>query len=80
MVAIMGTYENGIVKLNEQIQSETPLKVIVTFLEEFKLKEEVNPPKKLRFEDFHFTESREAFAKYKTSFSDTVIKERRSDL
>jgi hypothetical protein len=80
MVAVMGTYENGVVKLNEEIKSETPLKVVVTFLEEFKAKEGVNPPKRLRLEDFHFAESREALAKYKTSFSDTVIEERRSEL
>ncbi len=80
MVAVMGTYENGVVKLNEEIKSETPLKVVVTFLEEFKAKEELNPPKRLRLEDFHFAESRKALAKYKTSFSDTVIEERRNEL
>jgi hypothetical protein len=80
MVAIMGTFENGVIKLNEEIKSETPLKVVVTFLEEFKAKEELNPPKRLRLEDFHFAESRAALARYKTSFSDTVIEERRSEL
>lgn len=80
MVAVMGTYENGVVKLNEEIKSETPLKVVVTFLEEFKAKEELNPPKRLRLEDFHFAESRKALAKHKTSFSDTVIEERRNEL
>jgi hypothetical protein len=80
MVAIMGTYENGVVKLNEEIKSETPLKVIVTFLEELKTKEEPNAPKKLKLEDFHFAESRAALKGIKGSLSDSLIEERRSYL
>jgi predicted DNA-binding antitoxin AbrB/MazE fold protein len=80
VVAIMGTYENGVIKLNEKIKSETPLKVVVTFLEEFKAKEEHNPPKRLRLEDFHFAESRAALKDIKGSLSESLIEERRSYL
>ncbi len=80
MVAVMGTYENGVVKLNEEIKSETPLKVVVTFLEEFKTKEGQNPPKRLRLEDFHFAESRKALKDIKGSLSESLIEERRSYL
>ena len=80
MVAVMGTYENGVVKLNEEIKSETPLKVVVTFLEEFKAKEALDSPKRLRLEDFHFAESRAALKGIKGSLSDSLIEERRSYL
>ena len=34
MVAVVGTYQNGYVKLDKDYPSDNPIKVIVTFLEE----------------------------------------------
>ena len=76
MVAISGTYQNGRLKLDEEFLSDDPVKVIVTFLEEKKAPVE----KRLLLTDFHFAESQELLKKIATSFSDTVIEERRSEL
>jgi hypothetical protein len=74
MLAIAGTYENGVVKLDKKYNKKTPIKVIVTFIED---KEPQNKTR-LRFEDFSFAKSRELFKNYTgTSFSDEVITERR---
>ena len=76
MIAIAGTYQNGIVKLDEEIASKKPVKVIVTFLEDTE-----NPSeKRLTLDDFSFAKSQEALKDYKGSFSDTVIEERRREL
>jgi hypothetical protein len=34
MVAVLGTYQNGYVKLDREYPSDSPLKVILTFLED----------------------------------------------
>jgi len=80
MLSIMGTYENGVIKLDEEPKSEGFSKVVVTFLEEKKEKESNDAPKRLKWEDFHFEEARKITSKCKTSFSDTLIEERRSEL
>ena len=80
MLAIMGTYENGVIKLDQEPKGASFSKVVVTFLEE---KEEIHNedvPTRLNWEDFHFEESRKALKHVKTSFSDTVIEERRREL
>lgn len=76
MVAIEGIYQNGYVKLNRDISSEKPVKVIVTFLEEV----EASSEKRLTLCDFSFTKSRKILEDYKGSFGDEVIAERRSEL
>jgi hypothetical protein len=76
MIAVMGTYQNGHVKLDKEYSSEKPVKVIVTFLEDI----ETTSDKGLSLSDFSFSKSRKALADYKGSFSDTVIEERRKDL
>ena len=76
MVAVVGTYQNGYVKLDKEYISDKPVKVIVTFLEDIETASE----KGLSFSDFSFAESRKALSDYKGSFSDTVIEERRNDL
>ena len=54
MVAVVGTYQNGYVKLDRNYTSENPVKVIVTFLEEVQnTSEEV-----LSLSDFSFSKSR----------------------
>lgn len=76
MVAVVGTYQNGYVKLDKEYASEKPVKVIVTFLEDI----ETSSEKGLSFSDFSFSESRKALSDYKGSFSDIVVEERRNDL
>ena len=76
MVTVVGTYQNGYVKLDKEYLSEKPIKVIVTFLEEI----ETTSEKRLSLSDFSFSKSRRALSDYKGSFSDTVIEERRNDL
>lgn len=76
MLSVKGTYENGIVKLDQPLPDKQPRKVIVTFLEE-----EAEPNKKqyLTPEDFSFSKAREASADYKGNLSDAVIEERRDE-
>jgi hypothetical protein len=76
MVAVVGTYQNGYVKLENDYSSDNPVKVIVTFLEDIKTDSE----KELSLSDFSFAESQKNLENFKGSFSDTVIEERRLDL
>ena len=76
MVAIAGTYQDGQIKLDAEISSKTPVKVIVTFLEEV----ETGTSKTLSFSDFSFSKSRKALENYKGSFTDTLLDERRGEL
>ena len=80
MLAIMGTYENGVIKLDEEPTGASFSKVVVTFLEGKKETHIEDVPKRLEWEDFHFEEARKITSKCKTSFSDTLIEERRSEL
>ena len=75
MVAVVGTYQNGYVKLDKEYVAEKPVKVIVTFLEDV----ETTSEKALSLSDFSFAKSKQALADYKGSFSDTLVKERRND-
>lgn len=76
MTALMGTYENGQIKLERDYPSDKPLKVIVTFLDAI----EPASKKRLTFDDFSFVKSRKALEGYKGSFSDALVEERRSEL
>jgi len=76
MVAVVGTYQNGYVKLDKEYSSEKPVKVIVTFLEDV----ETSSEKGLALSDFSFAKSRKALSDYKGSFSDAVVEDRRNDL
>ena len=53
MVAIVGTYQDGYVKLDREFSSKKPVKVIVTFLEEV----EISSEKRLTLSDFSFAKS-----------------------
>jgi hypothetical protein len=75
MVAVVGTYQNGYVKLDKEYPSENPVKVIVTFLEDVQAQSD----KALTLTDFSFLKSQKNLENYKGSFSDTVIEERRSE-
>ena len=76
MVAVVGTYQNGYVKLEKEYASDTPVKVIVTFLEDVQIGSE----KEILLSDFSFSKSQKNLENYKGSFSDAVIEERRIEL
>lgn len=76
MITIEGTYQNGIVKLDKEITSKKPVKVIVTFLEDT----ETSSEKRLTLDDFSFAKGQEILKDYKGSLADEVIRERRSEL
>jgi len=74
MTSIVGTYQNGHLKLDKDYSTKNPVKVLVTFLEE----EEDETEKKLSLNDFSFSKSKKNLEKYKGSFADSVIDERRA--
>jgi len=76
MVAVVGTYQNGFVKLDKEYLSNTPVKVIVTFLEDVQSQSD----KGFSLSDFSFSKSQKNLENYKGSFSDEVIEERRTEL
>lgn len=76
MVAIAGTYQDGVVKLDSEFSSQKPIKVIVTFLEDT----ETSSEKRLTLDDFSFAKGQEILKDYKGSLADEVIRERRSEL
>jgi hypothetical protein len=75
MLAVIGTYQNGYVKLESDITFKNPVKVIITFLDEIESISE----KGLNLSDFSFSESKKLLKDYKGSFSDTVIEERQKE-
>ncbi len=76
MLSIVGTYQNGYVKLDKDYSTNNPVKVIVTFLEEVQSKSENG----ISLTDFSFSKSKKILENYKGSFSDTVVEERRAEL
>jgi hypothetical protein len=76
MLSIVGTYQNGNLKLDKDFQSENPVKVIVTFLENV----EAASNQSLSLNDFSFSSSQKNLESCKGSFSDAVIEERQRDL
>ena len=76
MVAVVGTYQNGYVKLDRDYSSNNPVKVIVTFLEDLQTTSE----KGLLLSDFSFAKSQKNLENFKGSFGNTVIEERRLEL
>jgi hypothetical protein len=76
MLAVVGTYQNGYVKLDKDYYSNNPVKVILTFLDEVPNQTE----KGLSLSDFSFSQSQKNLESFKGSFSDSVIEERRLEL
>lgn len=76
MISIVGTYENGNLKLDKEYISKSPVKVIVTFLEDIQSKSENG----LSLADFSFSKSQKNLQNFKGSFANTVIDERRIEL
>jgi uncharacterized membrane protein YukC len=75
MIAVNGTYQNGVITLEKKIRSKKSLKVIVTFLDE----ELHHETKRLTSNDFSFKKSREKSQKFIGSLSESVIDERKSE-
>jgi hypothetical protein len=76
MVAVVGTYQNGYVKLDKEYLSSNPVKVIVTFLENVQTESD----RALSLNDFSFSKSQKNLENFKGSFSDSIIEERRQEL
>jgi hypothetical protein len=75
MLAVAGTYQNGILKLEKEYKSNLPVKVIVTFLEDINLESK----KTISLSDFSFKKSQQNLIDVKGSFSESIIQERRID-
>ncbi|MFN8429765.1 MAG: hypothetical protein U0V04_07290 [Spirosomataceae bacterium] len=73
MVAVSGTYNNGEIKLDKEVASEKPLRVVVTFLDDF----ETPGQQFIKTSKFNFKKSQELLSSLKSSLSDELIKERR---
>ncbi len=73
MAAVVGTYQNEVVKLDKEYLSDVPVKVIVTFLEDVL----PQPEEVFALSDFSFLKSQKNLAAYKGSFSEAIIEERR---
>ena len=77
MTALRGKYHNGKLSLEAPFESEQPVDVIVTFLEEGL---NANPQRPLQISDFSFAKTRALLKDLNESLSDEVIQERRSAL
>jgi len=75
MVSLIGTYQNGRLKLDKEYITVTPVKVIVTFLEEIHSKSDNG----MSLADFSFAKSKENLESFKGEFSEAVITERREE-
>lgn len=76
MVAVAGTYQNGILILEKEYKSNFPIKVIVTFLDD--ISSELENEKLLS--DFSFQKSQQNLINFKGSLSDEIIEERKLSL
>ena len=76
MIAVKGTYENGVVRLEKKIRAKRTRKVIVTFLDE----ETTDEPKRLKLGDFSFLKAREKSKGINGSLAETIIEERKNEL
>jgi hypothetical protein len=74
MLSVKGTYKDGKVIIQQEIKTEKPVNVIVTFLEEVK----TPGVRRLDINNFSFKKARKLLESYKGSLSDAVIEERRS--
>jgi len=72
MITVFGTYQNGYVKLDKDYSTNSPVKVIITFLEEVHSKSD----KGFTLSDFSFSKSKKILKNFKGSLSDTAIEER----
>lgn len=76
MLAVKGVYKDGRVVIKEKVDTDKPVNVVVTFLEEIK----ALVKKKFEMNKFSFKRAKELLESYKGSLSDAIIEERRSDV
>ncbi len=76
MLAVKGIYKDGNIILNEKVDTDKPVEVIITFLDEIESPSE----KKLDISNFSFNKSRELLKNLKSSLSQEIIEERRSEI
>jgi hypothetical protein len=76
MLAVVGTYKDGYVTFDREIQSGKAVRVIVTFLEEIEEEREES----LKLSDFSFAKTKEILKNLKSSLADEIVEERRSEL
>ena len=76
MVAVVGTYQNGYVKLDKEYSTNNPVKVIVTFLEDV----QSSTDEGFALTDFSFLQSQKNLENYKGSFSEELIEERKKEI
>lgn len=76
MLLVVGTYDNGHLKLDKDYVTKSSVKVIVTFLEDIQSKSD----NELSLKDFSFAKSQNNLKTYQGSLADAVIDERRVDL
>lgn len=74
MLSVKGTYKDGKVIIREDIKTEKPVNVIVTFLEEVK----APAVRRLDINKFSFKKARKLLEGYKGPLSDVIIEDRRS--
>jgi hypothetical protein len=74
MLSIVGTYQNGYVKLNREYTTNTPVNVIVTFIEDIESTSESG----ISLANFSFAKSRKNLENFTGSFSETIVEERRA--
>ena len=77
MIAVRGTYKNGKIKLDEEIEINKTVNVIVTFLEEEKFDVASGFSTQLNMDNFSFKKARVKTKGLKSSLSDEIIQERR---
>ena len=73
MLSLKGTYKDGRVIIREEIKTQKPVNVIITFLEDVKMPVE----EKLDLNKFSFKKAKKLLENYKESLSDAIIDERR---
>ena len=71
-LTLEGVYRNGLVELKEAIQFKGPMKVLVVFIDEIKLKRKLT-------NKFSFAKSLELTKNCKGSLSEVIINERRDE-
>ena len=76
MLSLIGTYKDGYVSFEQTLSVVKPVKVIITFLEDIEISDEIF----LQLSDFSFQEARQVLKNYTGSFADTIINERRKEL
>ena len=76
MLTVKGVYDQGKIKLNQDVKFNKVINVLITFLEDPDKQDEIQSRKN----NFSFKESKELLKSYKGSLSQAVLEERRSDV